>query len=269
MRRAIGWLHGEAVAKMKAVHAHVLMPREHEVKVQLAAHPAGLILGAGGQRLSGFQIAFKSAVIDQHGEIAQRLHGFQRGFGGGHRFFDDELLDRFGVLPAANEVRTYADQTDAQAVFQLMHGVRRDGQAAFFVADVGAEAERVEVGQIIQQRIHAVVEIVVAQRHELIASQIHHCGDGVRAVGIFSQTGGLLFRRQALIQVGQRRPLNGVAAVDDERVAVMRIFACQLHQSHRAILHVGVAGGIKIAMGVGGVADGEGFGHMNSFRKGV
>ena len=249
---------------MNAVHAHVLMPREHEVKVQLAAHPAGLILGAGGQRLSGFQIAFKSAVIDQHGEIAQRLHGFQRGFGGGHRFFDDELLDRFGVLPAADKVRAHADQTDAQAVFQPVHGVGRDGQAAFPVADVGAEAERVEVGQIIQQRIHAVVEIVVAQRHELIASQIHHCGDGVRAVGIFSQTGGLLFRRQALIQVGQRRPLNG-----DERVAVMRIFACQLHQSHRAILHVGVAGGIKIAMGVGGVADGEGFGHMNSFRKGV
>ena len=241
----------------------MLVAGQHEIEVQLAAEAAGLIFGAVGQRLAGFQIALKAAVVDEHGDVAERLHRVQRGLGGGNRLLDDQLFHRLGVLPAADKVRAHADQTDAQAVFQPVHGVGRDGQAAFPVADVGTEAERVEVGQVIHQRVHAVVEIVVAQRHKLIARQIHHRRDGVRAVGILAQAGGLFLRRKALIQVGQRRALNGVAAVDDQRVAVVRVFAGQLHQPHRAILHVGVIGGIEIAVGIGGVANGECSSHAN------
>ena len=166
-------------------------------------------------------------------------------------------------------MRADADQTDAQAVFKLMDGIRRDGEKPFLVADVGAQADGVKVVQVIEQGGNAVVEIVIAQRHELIARQIHHGGDGMRAVGVAGQAGRFFLGRKASIEIGQRRALNGVTAVDDERIAVVGIFRRELHQPHRAILHVSVVGGVEVAMGIRGIANSKRFIHIHSCYKGA
>ena len=257
MRCAIAGLDEMAVAKARAVHAHMLMAGEHEVKIQLRADAAGFVFVAVGEPLSGCKITFEAAVVDHHRHIAQGLDGLERARRRGHGLLDDELGGRLRVFPAGDIVRARADQAHAQAVFQLMHGIGCDGQLSLFVADVTAQAQRVQIVQIIGERVEAAVEIVVAERHEMIAREVHHRGDGMRAVLILRQALRLFFVCQAVIEVGQRRALDRIAAVDDERVAVVRIFGGKAHQTHRAGLRVGVVGGVEIAVGIGGKADGK------------
>ena len=245
------------MAKVHAVHAHVLVAGEHEVEVKLPADAAGLVLAAFGKRLAGFQVALKAAVIDQHGHVALRPDRLQRAGAGVHGVLDDQLCNRLRVLPAPDEGRARADEADAQPVAQPVNGVRRDGQQAVPVTDVAAQALRVQLVQVVGQSVDAVVEVMIAQRHKLIARQVHHRGDGMAAVGVVCQTAPPLLLGQAVKEVGQRRALNGVAAVEDERIAVVREVRCQLHQAHRPFLPVGVVGGKEIAVRIRGEADAE------------
>ncbi len=149
VRRAVARLHGVAVAEAHAIHTHVLVAGEHEVEIELPADAAGLVLAAFGERLAGFQVALKAAVIDQHGHVALRLDRLQRAGAGVHGILDDQLRNRPWVLPARDKGRARPDEADAQPVFELMDGIRRDGQQAVPISDVAAQALRVQLVQVI------------------------------------------------------------------------------------------------------------------------
>ena len=149
VRRAVARLHGIAVADAHTGDRRMLMAREHEVKVELFADAAGLVFPACGEFAPRLQVAFKAAVVEQHGHVAAVADGSERFPAGGNRILDDQLCDGRRVLPAAHERRAGADQAHAQPVVQRVNRVGRDGQAALPVADVAAQAERVEVDEVI------------------------------------------------------------------------------------------------------------------------
>ena len=114
----------------------------------------------------------------------------------------------FRLFPKGDPVGHDSDQAHPQAVFHRADGIRKNGQPGGFVLHVGAEALGVQTGQIILQRAVAVVEIVISQRHKVIlplVQRIRHGQGKVMAVAV----------------IGQRRALNGISAVDDQRVSIL------------------------------------------------
>ena len=98
---------------------------------------------------------------------------------------------------------------------------------------------------------------MIAKRYKVITGQVHHRGERIGAVRIAGQAGSLLLRIQAVIEVGHWRSLKGIAAVDDQRVAVMREGRSELHETHVPLLRIGIAGGIEIAVRIGSETDVE------------
>ena len=156
------------------------MSRQQHVEVELPAELAGLILACGGEQRPRLQVAFKTAVVDEHFNI----HGgqsFQGAANGGNRLVDLELRHRFRLLPAADKGRTGSDEPHAQAVLKHMHGPWANGQLSRAIADIATQADRVEILQIRAQRLKPHVEIVIAEGDVLITAEIHRLRAGMRA----------------------------------------------------------------------------------------
>ena len=88
-------------------------------------------------------------MIDEHSDIALGLDFLQNALEDGYWLFDIELFERIRMLPDGHIMRASADNAHAQAVFQFMDGIRRDGQLALLVADVAAQADCIQVGQVV------------------------------------------------------------------------------------------------------------------------
>ena len=247
MHRAVGGLHGQRAADAYTRHGHVLVPREHDVEAKLFAEPPGLVFFAVGQQRAGLQIALKAAVIDTDRHVDVAANGLQRPSGGRNRRFNDQLVQRLATLPDSHVERANADQADAQPVLQRMNGVRPDGQPPRFIADVRAKADGVQIFEVCAEFAQAEVEIVVAQRDVLIPHRVHRLRDGMRA------------QAETMLIVRKRRPLQGVASVDDERVFAAFKRGGELEEPHRLFRAAGVIGRVEVTVCIGRVIDSEVF----------
>ena len=225
----------------------MLVPREHDVEAKLFAEPPGLVFFAVGQQRAGLQIALKAAVIDTDRYVHIAANGLKSPSGGRNRRFDIKLVQRLATLPDSHVVRANADQADAQTVFQRVNGVGTDGQPAGFIANIRAKADGVQVRQICAEFAEAEVEIVVAERDVLIAHRVHRLRDGMRA------------QAETMLVVRKRRPLQGVASVDDERVFAAFKRGGELEEPHRLFRAAGVIGRVEVTVCIGRVIDSEVF----------
>ena len=110
-------------------------------------------------------------------------------------------------------------------------------------ADVFAHAARFQHVEVAVKVWHPVVEVMVAQRHIVIAAAVHHLGKARGAAD------GIVAERP------QRRALQDVAAVDDEGVAVLAEAAGALEQPQLLFPLSAVIGRINVAVQVGGKID--------------
>ena len=132
------------------------------------------------------------------------------------------------------------DNAHSKAVFHRADGIGEERQPACPVGHVGAETLGVQPGQVAFQRAVAVVEVVVAQRDKVVlpvVQRVRHRQGQMMAVAV----------------IGQRRTLNGVAAVDDQRVSILG--KAHGKQPHGSGLLVAEMTGVKIPMGIGGKVD--------------
>ena len=225
-----------------AGHGHVLVAGQENVKVQLLADAVGDVLMRCGKRPAAGKIPLKSAVIDAYGQIGLL---FQRRKRGGCRrdgIVDPDPGKMLRTLPDVYIISDNADDTDAQPVFQHMHA-RRKADAALVPADVFADAARPKRIQIAVQIRHAVIEVVVAERHIVVSAAVHDLGKLRRAAD------------RIMAEGPERRALQQIAAVDDERIAVLLELAGAFEQTKIFFFLTAVIRRIDIAVQIGGKAD--------------
>ena len=205
--RPVGRLAGKGPADAQILSRHVLVRGQHNVKVQLTAYAPALIFIRGGHGLARAHVALETAVVYAHGHICPRgLKLVQRAAHGGKGVADPDALKIFRRLPLVYIMRDSARQPDAQSVFQ--RDQRRPFNAAHAL-DVCAQAHGVQLVQIALYLAAAIVEVVVAQRHEVIPAHIHYPRRDA-----FAARGGVDIARQ-------RAALKRVAAVNDQRVPIV------------------------------------------------
>ena len=227
------------------------------------------VLSGVGELGAGPHVTLIAAVVDADADVAAALqelaHLLRRLPGVG----DGKRGQMAFVLPHVHPVRDQSSDAKANAVRQVDEGVAPDGQPVGQVSHVGAYAGRVERVEIIPDRPGAVIEVVVAERHEAVAGGVE-CGsdwmgqapDGCAVV---------VACVAADEQLGVRGALQCVAAVHGyhgHRFAVGQPAYAAGPRVVREILgHIeqaavfGVAGGVvdgeDVTMGVGCVADAE------------
>lgn len=242
----VGGLHHESTAQRLPVDGHVLVPCQQKVKVQLLAQAVGHVLVGGGQHAAGGQISLEAAVINAQRHIHPAPQGFQRRTRGGDRVADSDAGQVLRLLPDVHVVGDDAHDADPQAVLQRVDA-GREAHAGAVPADILADAAGVQSVEIAVQIVHAVVEVVVAQGHIVVAAAVHYLGEPAGVA-------------QCVMAVGtQGRALQDIAAVDDQRVPVLMKLAGTLEQTDIPLLPAAVVGGIDITMEVRGEVDGKAF----------
>ena len=222
------------------------MTRQQDVEVQLLTQAIGHVFMGGGQYPAGGQIPLEAAVIDAKRHVHLPLQGFQRRTGGGDGIVDGDAGQVLRPLPDVHIVGDDAHDADPQAVLQR---VDAGGEAhpRAVPADIFADAAGVEGIEIGVQIRHAVVEVVVAQGHIVVAAAVHHLGEPAGVA-------------QGIVAVSaQGGALEDVAAVDDQRIAVLLELAGAFEQADVPLFTAAVVGGVDIAVEVGGKIDGKVF----------
>ena len=220
----------------------MLVAGQENVEVQLLTDAVGNILVRCGKRPPAGKIALKSAVIDAYGQIGLF---FQCGKCGGCRrngIFDPNSGQMLRTFPDVYIIGDDTDDADAQPVFQHMHA-RGESDAALVPADVFADAACPELVQIAVQIRHTVVEVVVAERHIVVSAAVHDLRELRRAADCIVAEGA------------ERRALQKIAAVDDERIAVLLELAGAFEQTEIFFFLTAVVRGIDIAVQIRGKAD--------------
>ena len=235
-------LHDEGIADHLAGHGHVLVAGQENVKVQLLADAVGNVFMRRGQRPPAGKIALESAVIDADGQIDLALQRQQRGGCRRDRILDPDPGQMLRALPDIHVVGDDADDADAQPVFQHMHA-RGEADAAAGPADIFADAAGPERIEIAVQIRHAVVEVMVAERHIVVSAAVHDLGKLRRTAD------------RIVAEGPERRTLQKIAAVDDERVAVLLELAGALEQTEVLFFLAAVIRGVDIAVQIGGKVD--------------
>ena len=222
------------------------MTRQQDVEVQLLTQAIGHVLMGSGQHPARGQIPLEAAVIDAQRHVHLALQGFQRRTGGGDGIVDGDAGQVLRTFPDVHIVGDNAHDADLQAVLQR---VDAGGEAhpRAVPADVFADAAGMEGVEIGVQIRHAVVEVVVAQGHIVIAAAVHHLGEPAGVA-------------QGIVAVSaQGGTLEDVAAVDDQGVAVLLKLAGALEQADVPLFTAAVVGGVDITVEVGGEVDGKVF----------
>ena len=112
-----------------------------------------------------------------------------------------------------------------------------------------ADAPGMQRVQVPPQVVYAVVEVVVAQGHKVIAAAVHHLGEASGVV-------------QGVVAVGpQGGALEQVPPVDDQGVAVLPEAVGTLKKPQFLLLPPPVVGGKEESVKVGGKADAKSFFH--------
>ena len=199
---------------------NMLMPGQKQVDGQLFADAAGFVFIGLRQHSACLKVFFHTAVINADNLVtACRLKGPDCFPGRRHRRRDAEGLQIFLLLPDIDPVRHNAEQTDLQPAGHGPDFPFPDGQLARQIFHIGAQTHRMQAAEIFSHPGRSVIEIMIAQRDIIIASGVH---------GIRHDLPAVLFMQE----VGQRRPLNGVAAVDNQCIPILgKLHAEQAHRS--------------------------------------
>ena len=244
-------LHHEGAAYRLTVNGHMLVPRQQNIEVQLLTQPVGYVFMGGGQYAASGQIPLKAAVIDAQRHVHLILQRLQCRTGSGNGIVDGDAGQVLRPLPDVHIVGDNAHDADPQPVFQRVDAGGKAHSRAV-PADVFTDAAGMEGIEIAVQIRHAVVEIVVAQRYIVIAAAVHHLG---KPAGV----------PQRVVTVSaQRGALQNIAAVDDQRIAVLTELAGAFEQADVPLLTAAIVGGVDITVQVGGKIDRKVF-RLHSF----
>ena len=240
-RRVRGRLHDVGARPFRRRNCQMLMPREQDVERADLGDFAREVLAAVRIPLPRFQILLHAAVIHAHRHVACPAKRFIRPLHRRKRVVHAQLRKVRGLFPAVHPVRYRAHDSHAQSVRQRAHVGLKKRHLPAQVLHVRRQHPRVQRVQIAGKHIIAIVEIVVAHGH-IIVARVVHC--------LREQTSAAVMRGV----IGEGRALQRVAAVDRERVFVARgaEHPCQRVHAHRPIAGVNVVRGKEIAVQVGG-----------------
>jgi len=137
--------------------------------------------------------------------------------------------------------RRAAEQGDGFSRFLKQLVPPADGNAVF--SDIAGDADGAELLQVPVEHIPAVVEVVVADVHAVIAQPAEGQGDGIGSV-----------RLDVLVKKRQRRAFEAVAVVDQNRVLIPPggNDGCQFRQTERLFRTRRVIMRKNIAVHIGG-----------------
>ena len=117
---------------------------------------------------------------------------------------------------------------------------RGEASGAIGPADILADASGMQRIKIAVQICHAVVEIVVSERHIVVSAAVHDLGKFLSAA-------------DRIVAIGsKRRALQQVPAVDNERVAVFLEPAGAFEKAEIFFCLAAVVGGVDVAVKIGG-----------------
>ena len=235
-----GRLHHMGSGVLLVSHGDMLMARQQQVEGKLLAQTAALVFIRGAEAFAGAQILFQPAVVqaDKHVHLTAQL--FCQRPGRLYRVGQGEAGQIFRLFPKGHPVGHQPDNAHSKAVFHRADCIGEERQPACPVGHVGAETLGVQPGQVAFQRAVAVVEVVVAQRDKVVLPVVQR---------VRYRQGQMM----AVAVIGQGRTLNGVAAVDDQRVSILG--KAHGKQPHGSGLLVAEMTGVKIPMGIGGKVD--------------
>ena len=226
--------------QIHTLHRHVLVAGEEQIEVQLPGNPAGQVLAAVREHPPRLQFLLEAAVVDAHANITLIPEGGAGRPGGLKGIGDPNFLQVLGLLPHVYEVGDHTGEPHPQAVGQGVHRPGADAQLAPQVLHIRTQAYAVHGPQIVPEGLIAEVEVVVAQSEVVQAHGVEGGGHRVD---------GPLFAVFQII-LSQRRPLQGVAAVQHQGVPVFFHLGGQIQQSgvfravrgivHREDMAVGV-----------------------------
>ena len=216
-----GGLNGVGAGQIHSLHRHVLVAGEEQIEVQLPGNFTGQILTAVREHPPCLQLLLKAAVVDAHADITLFPEGGAGRPGGLKGVGDPNPLQVLWLLPHVYEVGDHAGDPYPQAVGQGVHRPGTDAQLSPQVLYIRAQANSVHRLQIIPECLIAEVEVVVAQGEVV---QPHGVEGGGHRVD-----GPLLPVLQVVL--GQRRPLQGVAAVQHQGVPVLFNLGGQIQQT--------------------------------------
>ena len=235
-----GGLNGVGAGQIHAFHHHMLVAGEEQIEVKFPGNFTGQILPAVRERPPCLQLLLKAAMVDAHADITLFPEGGASRPGGLKGVGDPNPLQVLWLLPHVYEVGDHAGDPYPQAVGQGVHRPGTDAQLSPQVLYIRAQANSVHRLQIIPECLIAKVEVVVAQGEVV---QPHGIEGGGHRVD------GPLFAVFQII-LSQRRPLQGVAAVQHQGVPVFFHLGGQIQQSgvfravrgivHREDMAVGV-----------------------------
>ena len=240
-------LDGIGPAKPHALHRHVLMTGQEQIKIQLPGQLAGQILSAGGKQLPGGEVLFKAAMIDAHAHIALGAQPGEGVFGGRECVGDAQMFQVLRLLPHIHMVGHNAGDAHAQAACQGVHRLGAQRQLTLQVHQVCAQAYRVHGKQVMLQRSIAKIEIVVAQGEIVQPQRVEGRRDGMER-----KSAGVV---QIVLQKGGS--LQGIAAVQDQGIAVFFDLTGQIQQAGGLGGVGGIIDGENMAVGVGSVVNAE------------
>ena len=181
-------------------------------------------------------------MIDAYGQIDLALQLHERGGCRRDGILDPDSGQMLRVLPDVHVIGDNADNADAQSVFQHVH-TRGEADAAAGPADIFADAPGAERIEITVQIRHAVIKIMVSERHVIIPAPVHDFRKLRRTAD------------RIVAEGAERRALQKIAAVNDERIAVLLELAGAFEQAKLLFSLTAVIRGIDIAVQIGGKED--------------
>ncbi len=199
----------------------MLVACEEKVEVQFPSNFTGNILSAVREHPPRFQLFLKTSVVDTHPNVALVLKGGTGRPGSLKGIGDPKLLQVLGLFPYVHKIGDHAGDSYPQAVGQGMHCPGADGQFAAQVLYIGAQAYTVHGPQIIPKGLITEVEVVIAQ------------GKIVKAHRVEGRSYRVDRPPVPVLQVilGQRRPLQGISAVQYQGISVLFHLVGQIQQA--------------------------------------
>ena len=134
---------------------------------------------------------------------------------------DPNPLQILRLLPDVHEIRDHAGNANAQPIVQGVHRPGPDAQLPTQVLHIRTQAHAIHGLQIFPEGLIAEVEVVVAQGEVVQAHGVE--GGGHRVDGPLSPV--------LQVVLGQRRSLEGVAAVQHQGVPILFNLSGQIQQT--------------------------------------
>ena len=169
----VGGLHHEGAAHHLPGHGHMLVSGQQDVEIQLLTDAVGDVFAGRGEHATRGEVALEAAVVNADRQVDLITQPFQRGGHGGDRVGDRNASEVLRLFPDVHIVSHDADDADPQPVFQRVDA-RGKAHPRLVPADVFAHAARFQHVEVAVKVRHPVVEVMVAQRHIVIAAAVHH-----------------------------------------------------------------------------------------------